>query len=388
MFLDCPFPSAALHEVVAAKETADPKKQPRQVFQYVDIASVCKVRHAITEPRVITSQTAPSRARNVIRANDVLFATTRPNLKGIAIVPSSLNEQFCSTGFCVLRATDNVHPTWLFYCVLSDFFIAQITPRMRGANYPAVSDADVLEAQIPLPPIEEQFRIADRITECFSQVDDLEDLIGHQSRDLTELKRSLVLGESSKQTPWDEVGHIVEWCKEAESVSRSAYYQFAGIRSFGQGLFLREKRRGDEFSYSTLRRLRKGDFIFPKLMAWEGAFAMVTEEYDGTVVSPEFVVFRPSTPDVSSEVLDTYFRSPICLDDVQRASTGSNKRRRRLNPTAFLKLKMPIPDSERRRQLSAVYEFERNSQELWSKRRDEVGDLREAILRKAFAGEL
>ena len=56
------------------------------------------------------------------------------------------------------------------------------------------------------------------------------------------------------------------------------------------------------------------------------------------------VVFRPGLRSVCREVSDAYFRSPVCLDDVRGASTGSNRRRRWLNPRAFLNLRVPIPD--------------------------------------------
>ena len=131
-----------------------------------------------------------------------------------------------------------------------------------------------------------------------------------------------------------------------------------------------------------------GDFIYPKLMAWEGAFAMVTDEFDGTVVSPEFVVFRPINGKLMCETLDTYFRSPACLDDVAKSSTGSNRRRRRLNPRAFLSLQMPVPLKLDQSQLKSVYEFENSSRAEFDSRTSRVTNLRNSILNKAFAGEL
>lgn len=91
-----------------------------------------------------------------------------------------------------------------------------------------------------------------------------------------------------------------------------------------------------------------------------------------------------------TEVLDTYFRSPICLEDVRNASIGSNKRRRRINPQAFLKLKMPVPPHEVQEQLKKVYvyEFEAKAAESWKDLPETLEKIRQGILKKAFAGEL
>ena len=51
---------------------------------------------------------------------------------------------------------------------------------------------------------------------------------------------------------------------------------------------------------------------------------MVPTQYSGRVVSPEFQVFRADEDVLLPEVLDTYFRSPFCLEDVRAASSGTN----------------------------------------------------------------
>lgn len=149
-----------LGELVARTETQDPSRMPEGEFMYVDIASVDSTSGTITTLKILKGKDAPSRARKVIRANDVIFATTRPYLKSIALVPANLDNQICSTGFCVLRAVSSqVLSSWLFHLCRSDTVLNQVVPRMRGANYPAVTDKDILDAEIPVPPLDEQRRL-------------------------------------------------------------------------------------------------------------------------------------------------------------------------------------------------------------------------------------
>lgn len=135
------------------QETANPHSRPDEVFQYVDISSVNPDSNIVIEPKTILGREAPSRARKVIRENDVIFSTTRPYLKTLALVDKSLTGQICSTGFCVMRPKKAVYAEYLFYFAQTTSFLDQILPKMRGSNYPAVSDENIFDALIPLPSL-------------------------------------------------------------------------------------------------------------------------------------------------------------------------------------------------------------------------------------------
>jgi type I restriction enzyme, S subunit len=69
-------------------------------------------------------------------------------------------------------------------------------------------------------------------------------------------------------------------------------YEFAGVYSFGRGVFKGAKKSRMDFAYPRLTRLRTNEFVYPKLMAWEGALGVVPPECEGCVVSTEFPVFE------------------------------------------------------------------------------------------------
>jgi len=107
---------------------------------------------------------------------------------------------------------------------------------------------------------------------------------------------------------------------------------------------------GTEFAYPKLTRLRTGDFLHQKLMAWKGAFGIVQPACDGLVVSTEFLVFKVNRARVLPEVLDVldvHFRNPALWASIGGASTGTNVRRQRLNPQDFLDLVLPLPSMAR-----------------------------------------
>lgn len=155
-------PRVALREVVEAKTgTMNPSAWPDDPFTYVDVAAVDNKKKTITGARTLKGAEAPSRARKLMRTGDVLVSTVRPNLNAVALVPPELDGEVASTAFCVLRATPRVLPEYIYFFVRSRKFIQGVCKLATGALYPAVSDARILDQQLPLPDLNEQRRIVD-----------------------------------------------------------------------------------------------------------------------------------------------------------------------------------------------------------------------------------
>jgi type I restriction enzyme S subunit len=317
----------------------------------------------------------------------VLFGKLRPYLNKV-VLPVKFGVG-TSELVPMLPDKSRLSREYLAWYLRSPEFVEFATKNSRGANLPRISMDALWNHQIRFPSsLMEQERIVGTITSALAKVEEVIEIVERSDEQISELKRSLVIGCKLSDRKWQILENLVDWVQDSEPVVRDTEYKFAGIRSFGKGLFEREVRIGGSFAYKSLRRLRTGDFIFPKLMAWEGAFSMVRETFNGMCVSPEFVVFRPKTNVIVCEVLDTYFRSPVCLEDVRNASTGSNKRRRRLNPKAFLRLKMPVPSQAIQEQLKSIYTFQDDCDRTLQERREKLQLLRRCILRKSFAGEM
>jgi type I restriction enzyme, S subunit len=149
-------------QICLTTEQGNPSDKPDAYFEYIDISSVDKDLKIISRTQSILGSEAPSRARKIIREGDVLVSTVRPNLNTVALVPRSLDQQIASTGFCVLRPNPKcVIAKYLFYRATTPDFVAFLVAKMRGANYPAVTDAVIRQAPIPWPPLREQYRIVE-----------------------------------------------------------------------------------------------------------------------------------------------------------------------------------------------------------------------------------
>lgn len=170
-----------LKDFVQGIETISWKNACKTNYNYIDLTAVNRDNHLIENCDIITAETAPSRAKQIVRIGDVLFATTRPLLKRVCIVPKEFDGDICSTGFCVLRLKKNtLTPQWVFYTLLSKSFYQYIEPLQKGVAYPAVSSKEVLNYSCSIPSMEEQERIVE-------ELDLLSGIIEKQKQQLKEL---------------------------------------------------------------------------------------------------------------------------------------------------------------------------------------------------------
>ena len=180
--------------VIEGVEKKDPKKEGVDKFTYLDISSINNITGEITNPKTYQGHKAPSRARQVVKANDILFSTVRHYLKNIAVVDEIYDDQIASTGFCVLRSDGIIDSNLLFQFVRSDIFVDRLNGFQRGISYPAVKTSDLLKQPVPLPPLSEQKRIVKKLSSMLGKLKEARELI-QEARDTFEERRAAILNK-------------------------------------------------------------------------------------------------------------------------------------------------------------------------------------------------
>src|SRR6202165_4506032 len=122
----------------------NPVRERRDRFHYIDVSSVSNKHFCVSGPQEMAAANAPSRARKIVKAGDVIYATVRPSLKRVAWIEPHYDDQIASTAFCIVRADPKqAISKFLYYILLSDDVNRKIIGHERGASYPAVTDKDV-----------------------------------------------------------------------------------------------------------------------------------------------------------------------------------------------------------------------------------------------------
>jgi len=296
-----------------------------------------------------------TKKQQVCRAGEFLVAEIDAKMGGFGLVPTELDGAVVSSHYFLFELDEScLDARYLNHYCRTQRFRAQVEAQ-GSTNYAAIRPSDVLAYTIPLPPLAEQQALVDRLDALAEKTRLVHAHLDAVEHNADRLIRSYLFNPSVTQSIKRPMSELVSQRAPDVVVDRLAQYCFAGVYSFGRGVFPSVVKMGSEFAYERLSTVRVGDFTYPKLMAWEGALGVVPVECDGMVVSPEFPVFTVNTNEVLPEVLDIYFRTPEIWPVLAEISGGTNARRRRLQPSTFLNYQMPVPSMDIQLKLREVH---------------------------------
>ena len=181
-----------INDVVVKTKNKNPLNEKDTPFTYIDISSIDNKLFKIVEPKQLIGSEAPSRAKKEVFQGDIIYSTTRPNLKNIAIVSENYNNSIASTGFCVLRTNEKTINYYLFYFLITEKLFEQIEPNIRGAQYPATSDNDLKNCNIPNTPYETQQKVVSYLDEISNKMEKIKQIQKEKMQSLKALKASIL----------------------------------------------------------------------------------------------------------------------------------------------------------------------------------------------------
>lgn len=304
------------------------------------------------------------------------------------LIPDELDGAVVTNDFPLFDvAEDRLDPAFLNWMSKTASFVDLCKRASEGTtNRVRLSEDRFKALEIALPSPCEQRRIVARIETLATRLEEASTLRRDVDSEIRSLPRAILSSDKSGRRI--KVGKFASLRAPDVSVVPTEQYHFAGVYCFGRGVFPSVRKMGSEFAYPRLTRLRARNFVYPKLMAWEGALGMVPPNCDQLVVSTEFPVFEIDETIMFPEVVDTYFRSPEVWPSLSGQSGGTNVRRRRLNPQDFLDLEMPWPVESTQKAVRDSVGRIANITHLQNEAARELGAMLPAILDKAFKGAL
>ncbi|MCC7273087.1 MAG: restriction endonuclease subunit S [Alphaproteobacteria bacterium] len=172
-FAEAPWPCRRLKFCATYNdETLSDNTDDFKLIEYVEISDVSIV-EGIRSSTPMLFHEAPSRARRKVRAGDVLVSTVRTYLKAIVALTEAPENLIASTGFCVIRPTEDLHAGYAGWVAKSEEFVGEVVSRSVGVSYPAINASELLDIKVPLPPLEIQKRIAAFLDEKTARIDAL-----------------------------------------------------------------------------------------------------------------------------------------------------------------------------------------------------------------------
>ena len=232
-----------------------------------------------------------------------------------------------------------------------------------------VSSDGILKRDMAFPPIDEQERIVEYLGMKCSQVDDLIANVQAQIEKLKAYKQSLITEVVTKgldpTVPMKDSG--VEWIGKIpaawdtvrvkqllrERKERSAKGKEEPL-SMSQKVGLVPTKTLDAIpnpasSYVGAKLAFVNDLVFNKLKAHLGVFSV--SKYDG-LVSPDYAVYY-STGVVDLKYLEYLFKTPQCISEFRKRSTGIAAGLTRLYTDGLFAIECPLPPKDEQQAIVA-----------------------------------
>ena len=129
-------------------------------------------------------------------------------------------------------------------------------------------------------------------------------------------------------------------------------YRLLGAHWYAEGLYIKDVKAGSEIQADRLFKVSAGDFVYNRLFAWKGSFALAGKEVDGCYVSGEFPCFRVCESRLDGRYLHYYFaRETVWNEALGLSSGGTPTSRNRLKEKRLLAMCIPLPTLEEQRRI-------------------------------------
>lgn len=148
-----------LDEICVLNQLSTGNKFYFDEIEYIDISSVGT--GVLLEPQKVLFKDAPSRAKRLVKNGSTILSTVRPNRRSFLYIKNPRPNIVVSTGFAVLDPLlEKISSRFLYYTVTNQSFTDYLTANAKGAAYPAVDTEIIKRAEVVIPSLPTQRRIA------------------------------------------------------------------------------------------------------------------------------------------------------------------------------------------------------------------------------------
>lgn len=321
------------------------------------------------------------------KAGQFLISRIDARHGAFGIVPEDLDGALVSNDFpCFNIDASTVLPHFFEWYSRTPEFIDLCRRASEGStNRVRMKEAKFLKMTVPLPSLDEQRRIVEKLDRVAALVDERRNAIEAAEREtqallLKAFQRAI---DGAPLRPMAEVAPLV---RRPVEIDLDATYPELGVRSFGRGTFHKPELPGVEVGNKKLFRICAGDLVFNIVFAWEGAVAVAQPEDDGRVGSHRFLTCVPAPETATVEFLRFYFSTPEGLQKLGEASPGGAGRNRTLGLKKLESLQVPVPPIGRQHWFDRLQTKAHEARTIRANTAQDVEALIPAMLHEIFDG--
>jgi len=367
-----------------SNETWNQKDFYENEFPYIEISEIDTTSGKIRDIIYYEKDKAPSRAKMIVRENDIIVSTTRPHRGAISLIDKDKDKFIASTGFAILRESKiKIKRKYLFFFLRTQLALKQMLQRSSGGNYPAITSRELRKIIIPIPSFSVQNKIIQIMDNAYSSkkqkeqeakqlLNSIDDYVltelGMDFPEVEEKKTFAVLSDVINKSRINPYYYLPKFSKLNESLKKGNYeiVKLNEIVSISDKIINPQEKPEDIFIYVDLASInsktgqiekpkkitgkdapsrarmliREGDLLISSLSGSIDSIAIVPEELDNQVASTGFFVINKSRK-LNNIYLFAVLRTKLFQELLIKEASGAIMSA--IPKVKFESFKIPIP---------------------------------------------
>lgn len=322
----------------------------------------------------------------------------------ILSIRATLGRPIFSDGvYCLGRGVAGISSNYLSKEFIRYYYIcfeSSLYSNATGTTFLQVTGSVLNKMLIPLPPLNEQQRIVNRIESLFAKIDRAKELIENTLAQFEQNKMAILhkafTGELTAKWRKENNIDLSSWkkceLKEVFKVVKDKYnpqtenqiVNYIGLENIETSKGIISKNNSSEVK-SIKTKFKKDDVLYGKLRPYLNKHDVVN--FDG-ICSTDILVFRFNDIN-TAKYINYYFNLPMFIQYAVENSSGINLPR--VSEKTISKYKISLPTIEEQQEIVNILDkllAKYNKIKNLEQQLEKIELLKKAILAKAFRGEL
>lgn len=311
-------------------------------------------------------------AYQILRTNELVFKLIDLQNVSTSRVGLSPYTGIVSPAYIILKAKNEIDPRFAEYYYLMMWMRAIFNQLGDAGVRSSLNASELLELSLPLPPLLEQYRIADFLDKKCSQIDEISKKLQEEIKTLEEYKKSVIteavtkgldpnvemkdsgiewIGEIPATWSVSKLGNVLRLrnernSKPLEEVNLISLYTDKGVVQHSE----LEKTSGNKAQKAEgYKIVHKNDIVVNIILAWMGAMGI--SNYNG-VTSPAYDVFKIDFNKIVPRYCHYVLRTPALAAECYKYGRGIMMMRWRTYSDEFKRIKMPLPSLDEQQHIA------------------------------------
>lgn len=325
-------------------------------------------------------------------SDHVLYGKLRPYLAKIALPDF---DGICSTDIVPIKPKSRLDKRYLAYFLRQPEMVAFANSRAAGANLPRLSPKALADFEIPLPPLEEQKRIAT----ILDQADDIRRKRQHAIERLNQLGQAIfhemfgdpIAPDANNSERLDDVAELINGDRSSnypsgEDIKDSGvlFLNTTNIKNGEIELTKSQYISNEKFSSLTRGKLNRNDLVIT-LRGTLGQCALFDCRFETGFINAQMMIIR-CHKNIMPRYLKEYISFPSMQKKLNSANTGSAVPQ--LTAAQMKEMRIIVPSLEEQNAFVSAINSARAFYEVQNKHISELTKLFASLQHCAFTGQL